>query len=72
MGEEFGEEEQEMRTFNRICAIFGGQKGDVKIFIPCYNYQNGYYSSNLSVVITQGGTTKTEVDISDCVEDHID
>lgn len=41
-----------------------------KIFIPCYNYQNGYYSSNLSVVLKEG-EMKTEVDISDCVEDHI-
>ena len=22
-----------------------------KIFIPCYNYQNGYYSSNLELII---------------------
>jgi len=53
-----------------LLCFDGGYRKEVKIFIPCYNYQNGYYSSNLSVEITQDGT-KTEVDISDCVEDHI-
>lgn len=42
-----------------------------KIFVACYNSQNGYYSSNLSLRIKNGETT-TEVDISDAVEDQID
>lgn len=42
-----------------------------KIFIPCYNYQNGYYSSNLSLKIKKGIDT-TEIDISDLVKDDID
>lgn len=37
-----------------------------KILIPCYNIQNGYYSSNLSLSIN--GTC---IDISNLVEDHI-
>ncbi len=41
-----------------------------KIFIPCYNYQNGYYSSNLSLIV-KNGNTKVEIDISNLVEDHI-
>lgn len=38
-----------------------------KIFIPCYNYQNGYYSSDLELVINDNGV-KIEVDITDCTE----
>jgi hypothetical protein len=41
-----------------------------KIFIPCYNFQNGYYSSNLELIIETD--KKITIDISDCVEDHID
>ena len=37
-----------------------------KILIPCYNIQNGYYSSNLTLSING-----TEIDISNLVEDHI-
>lgn len=43
---------------------------DVKIFIPCYNYQNGYYSSNLELKI-EHGENKTSVDIHGCIEHHI-
>jgi hypothetical protein len=38
-----------------------------KIFIPCYNSQNGYYSGNLKLIINK----ELEIDISDCVEDNI-
>lgn len=41
-----------------------------KIFIPCYNCQNGYYSSDLALKIKKGIET-TEIDISDFVEDDI-
>jgi len=51
--------------------VFGFGYSYEKIFIACYNSQNGYYSSNLSIIL-QEGETKTEVDISDCVEDNID
>ncbi len=53
-----------------IC--FNEQYGiGVKIFIPCYNYQNGYYRSNLDLVIKRGDV-KTSIDISNNVEDKID
>lgn len=42
-----------------------------KIFVPCYNSQNGYYSSGLELVITEGGKSETH-NISDYVEDRID
>lgn len=41
-----------------------------KIFVPCYNSQNGYYSSGLELVIKEG--TKTEKhNISEYVDDII-
>lgn len=52
-----------------LCFDFGYEAS--KIFIACYNFQNGYYSSNLELTVNDNGT-KTTVDISDCVEDHID
>lgn len=42
-----------------------------KVFIPCYNFQSGYYSSDLSLLI-EIENVKTKVDISNLVEDHID
>lgn len=42
-----------------------------KAFIPCYNRQNGYYSSNLELSI-KIGETETKIDISNLVEDQID
>ena len=39
-----------------------------KFFVPCYNEQNGYYSSNLTLILT----SVSELNISDCVEDRID
>ena len=41
-----------------------------KYFIPCFNSQNGYYSSNLKLLIEMNGLRK-EIDISDFVEDKI-
>ena len=41
--------------------------GSVKIFIPCYNYQNGYYSSKLTLIIND----TIKIDVSDLVEDNI-
>jgi len=43
----------------------------VKVFVPCYNYQNGYYSSNLELSVRKGSVT-TAIDITELVEDHID
>lgn len=42
-----------------------------KIFIPCYNSQNGYYGSGLELVIKGGGKTEKH-DISEFVDDRID
>lgn len=42
-----------------------------KIFIPCYNSQNGYYSSNLELIIESNGIEK-KIDISEFIEDDID
>jgi hypothetical protein len=42
-----------------------------KVFVPCYNSQNGYYSSSLSLIIINN-EVKTEIDISNFVEDSID
>lgn len=47
--------------------VFNGVQ---KVFIPCYNFQNGYYSSNLELVLKKG-EIETKIGISDLVEDHI-
>ncbi len=52
-----------------IC--FDEKYSSEKVFVPCYNRQNGYYSSDLQLKI-EDGTQKVEIDISDCVEDDID
>lgn len=39
-------------------------------FVPCYNCQNGYYSSDLELIV-QKGRSRITIDISDCVEDDI-
>ena len=41
-----------------------------KVFIACYNYQNGFYSDDLALKIKYDNVT-TDIDISDLVEDHI-
>lgn len=43
----------------------------VKVFVPCYDYQNGYYSDQLAIKINNKGV-ETTIDVSDCVEHHID
>lgn len=40
-------------------------------FIPCYNEQNGYYSSALSIAFTGNGNSYIESDVSDSCFDHI-
>jgi hypothetical protein len=42
-----------------------------KFFVPCYNSQNGYYSSDLSLIIRKNNNAKVEINISDCVKDDI-
>jgi hypothetical protein len=41
-----------------------------KVFIPCYNIQNGYYSDNLSLTVEHGPKKET-LDLSDCKEDQV-
>jgi hypothetical protein len=43
-----------------------------KYAVPCYNEQNGYYSSDLQLVIKQPGKPDFILDISEYVEDQID
>jgi len=47
-----------------------GYREYAKILIPCYNYQNGYYSSNLYLTIKKQ-ELEIKLDIGGCVEDHI-
>lgn len=42
-----------------------------KVFVACYNSQNGYYSDNLSLRVKDGDTV-TEVDLAGYIEDSID
>lgn len=50
--------------FNMISKI--GEK----FFVPCYNEQNGYYSSELELILHKS-TTKEILDISEFVKDEI-
>lgn len=43
----------------------------IRILVSCYNQQNGYYSSALSLVYTDKYGRVNTVDISDCVKDEI-
>jgi len=61
------------REFNDI-KIEGVKRSGFRLngyFVPCYNEQNGYYSSGLEVWITKGNE-KRVVDVSEFVEDKID
>ena len=40
-------------------------------FIPCYNQQNGYYSSDLTVIFRTADGWEKQIDITDCVKDEI-
>lgn len=51
--------------FNMISKI--GEK----FFVPCYNSQNGYYSSDLELILYKENNVKEELDISDFVKDDI-
>ena len=36
-------------------------------FVPCYNVQNGYYSGDLTLIITEEyGKYRIEIDLTDC------
>ena len=55
---------------NDIGFIIESEQG-IKLFVSCYNQQNGYYSSNLSLIYANGSVTYGELNISDCVKDEI-
>lgn len=50
--------------FNMVSKI------EEKFFVPCYNEQNGYYSSELELILRKG-KTKEIIDISNFVKDDI-
>ncbi len=55
-----------------LCFLNGRDyefEGNVKILVPCYNSQNGYYSGELRLGIRYG-KINIEINISDFVEDH--
>ena len=54
----------ENEGFNMISKI--GEK----FFVPCYNEQNGYYSSELELILKRG-KAKEVMDISEFVQDDI-
>lgn len=41
------------------------------IFVPCYNEQNWYYSSNLELIIKIPWTEQIKIDISNYIKDRI-
>lgn len=43
--------------------------GNLPVFVPCYNQQNGYYSSDLELIYK--GETTEKMNISRYVEDDI-
>lgn len=55
---------------NDIGFIIESEQG-IKLFVSCYNQQNGCYSSNLSLIYANGSVTYGELNISDCVKDEI-
>lgn len=53
-----------------ICFYYDWEVSE-KVFIPCYNSQNGYYNNALELIVIRNGVEK-KIDISDLVEDYID
>lgn len=49
-----------------ICFNGKEYKRPLKIFIPCYDEQNGYYSSKLELIIKSGNISIDKIDISSC------
>jgi len=50
-----------------ILLVFEKALLPVKVFVPCYNKQNGYYSSDLALSVTYSGQGAT-YDVSDYVD----
>jgi hypothetical protein len=39
--------------------------------VPCYNYQNGFYNSDLYYIVINKGKVHSLGDITDCIKDEI-
>lgn len=54
-------------------GFFIEDKNGIRLFVSCYNSQNGYYSSDLELCYTQSVVQyiKSYLDISDCEQDDI-
>lgn len=50
---------------------YTNQQRTVKIFCSAYNYQNGYYGTDLELTILHG-TREEKIDISNCTENHFE
>lgn len=55
----------EGQGFNMVSKI------EEKFFVPCYNSQNGYYSSDLELILCKTENLEETLDISDFVKDDI-
>jgi hypothetical protein len=53
-----------------LCFYFDWEKS-IKIFIPCYNEQNGYYSDELELKINDSNKQQI-INITEYKEDNID
>ena len=68
---EFDEElEKYIAPINSLGFIIEDKHG-IKLFVSCYNRQNGYYSSDLELQYFKMAPTKIIIDISNCVQDDI-
>ncbi len=66
--------ENEEFTYEDLLQMQGIEDTGVKIkgyLIPCYNSQNGYYSSNLEMVVESPNKPTVKIDVSNFVEDQI-
>ncbi len=68
--------EFEENLFNNLKGIEGVgfelmSKEGIRVLISCYNRQNGYYSSNLSLILYKFSEILGKLDITNFVEDDI-
>lgn len=53
-----------------LVCFLGEHDIGVKVLVPCYNEQNGYYSDDLELRLKVDGLSTT-IDVSDYVKDNI-
>ena len=68
---EFDEELEKYISLITGLGFIIEDKHGIKLFVSCYNRQNGYYSSDLELQYFKMAPTKIIIDISDCVKDYI-